>query len=148
MHKKFLFFFILSLFLINFSCNYFNPVGPIIQLGIRWYEGEAHKYYASSQEKIHYALKDALKKFSFPIIEERVDSGTIHIKAGDDDRFKVKISEIRSNVTKLSIRVNTMGDKPFAELIYRHIDNMPEIEQFASLKDLNDSIDGKRLRFR
>lgn len=130
------------------GCSFLSPIGPIMQLGIMWYEGEAQKYYATPQEKIHYAVKDVLAEFKFPIKQESVSGETIYIKAGDDDRFKIKITSVRENVTKLSIRVNIMGDKPYAEMIYRHVDKRQGVEQFASLKELNNAVDKQKRRFK
>lgn len=148
MLKKFLMCF-LAFSIINFSgCALVNPIGPITQLGIMWYEGEAHKYYATPQEKIHSAVKVVLAKFTLPIKEETINGETVYIKAGDDDRFKIKISSVRQNVTKLSIRVNIMGDKPYAEMIYRHVDQQQGVEQFASLVELNTAVEKQQRRFR
>lgn len=130
------------------GCQLFNPIAPIIQIGIMWYEGEAHKYYATKQETIHEATKAVLAKFTLPIVEEKVDGNTIYIQAGDDDRFKIKITSVRENVTKLSIRINIMGDKPYTEMLYRHIDEYNGVEQFATVTSLNDALDNQKRRFR
>jgi|694.fasta_scaffold10512_30 hypothetical protein len=148
MFKKLLALLVLNACLSTLGCNYIAPIGPIIQLGIMWYEGEAQKYYATPQEKLHVAVKQVLNELTLPIIEERVDGETIYIQAGDDDKFKIKITSVRENVSKLSIRVNLMGDKPYAELIYRHVDKMPNVEQFASLAELNTAVEKQPRRFR
>lgn len=148
MFKKILTGLILFICVGTIGCNYLAPIGPIVQLGIMWYEGEAQKYYATPQEKIHVAVKDVLKEFTLPILEEKVDGETIYITAGDDDKFKIKITSVRENVTKLSIRVNIMGDKPYAEMIYRHVDGRPNVEQFASLVELNTAVEKEPRRFR
>lgn len=141
MFKKTLAILFFVLTLTTSGCNFITPIGPIIQLGIMWYEGEAQKYYATPQDKMHVAVKNVLSEFKIPIIEEEIDGGNIYIKAGDDDRFKIKITSVREKVTKVSIRVNIMGDKPYAEMIYRHIDKQNDIEQFASLVELNNAVE-------
>lgn len=121
-----------------------NPIAPIIQLGLRWHDGEAQKYYATEQTKIYEATKATLAEFKFPILEEKIKDNIIYLKAGDDDRFRIKITEVRENVTKLSIRINVMGDKAYAEMIYRHVDKYPDVEQFASVTSLNDAMERQR----
>jgi hypothetical protein len=148
MFQKLLTVLILAIGLATAGCNYIAPIGPIVQLGIMWYEGEAQKYYATPQEQLHVAVKEVLAEFTLPILEEKVDGETIYIKAGDDDRFKIKITSVRQNVTKLSIRINVMGDKPYAEMIYRHVDKRPDVEQFASLAELNTAVDKEPRRHR
>lgn len=127
------------------GCELFNPIGPIIQIGIYWLEGEAHKYYATDQQTLHQATKTVLAEFKLPILNESVKGNTIHMKAGDGDKFKIKIVAVRQGVSKLSIRVNTFGDKPYAEMIYRHIDKQPGIQQFATTAELNDAMQ-RRIR--
>lgn len=126
------------------GCQYMNPIGPIIQIGVYWLEGEAHKYYNSDQETIHRATIATLKELKLPITKDEKQSDYIYILAGDDDRFKIKIRAVREEITKLSIRVNTFGDKPFAELIYRHVDQQPGVEQFTTLVELNEAMDKRR----
>jgi hypothetical protein len=122
------------------GCKGLNPIEPLIQIGIMWKHGEASKYYATDQETIIKATKAVLTKFTLPILEEKRNGDTYYIRAGDDDRFKIKIESVKSNITKLSIRVNIMGDKPFAELIYRHVDQQSGVRQFATNAELNESL--------
>lgn len=137
---------ILSALVLNTGCSNFNPVTPIITLGIFWYQGEAQKYYATEQQALIEATKKVLEEFKLPIITEESKDNVFYIKAGDDDKFKIKISDVRENVSKLSIRVNTFGDKPYAEMIFRHVDKQPNVQQFASLNDLNDAMEKQRRR--
>lgn len=129
------------------GCTALAPIGPIVSLGVAWVNGEASKYYASNLEEIHFATKNVLEEFDFQIAEEKIEENIVTILAGEEDKFKIKIVGVRENITKLSIRVNIMGDKPYAELIYRHVDKQPNVKQFASLKDLNNQMDRQR-RFR
>lgn len=123
-----------------------NPIGPIIQLGIYWLDGEAHKYYNTDHLIIRKATLDTLKELDIPVIRETEYDDYYYILAGDDDRFKIKIRSVRAKITKLSIRVNTFGDKPFAELIYRHLDKQQGVEQFTSLPELNTAMEHRRRR--
>lgn len=130
------------------GCQYFNPITPIVQLGIYWKEGEAIKYYAADQETLYAATKKALEKYKLPITSEDVKDRTKYIKAGDDDKFKIKVVAVRDNVSKLCIRVNTFGDKPYAELIYTHIDNDPTVPKFANLQELQTKMETQRRPWR
>lgn len=125
------------------GCQYLAPIGPIMQLGVYWIDGESHKYYATEQPVIEQAVRNVLEEFKLPILEEKTEDNYLYIKAGDDDRFKIKIHKVRENVTKLSIRINTWGDKPYCEMIYRHVDQQPQVIQFTSLKELNAKMESR-----
>jgi hypothetical protein len=140
MLKKFLKILVLCFFFLNVGCSNFNPVAPILTLGIFWHQGEAQKYYATKHETLVEATKNVLIEFKLPIINEEFKNNILYIKAGDDDKLKIKISSVRENISKLSIRVNTFGDKPYAEMIFRHIDNQPNVQQFVSLEELNNAM--------
>jgi hypothetical protein len=135
---------VLAVFLAG--CAVLSPIGPIVSLGIMWVNGEAAKYYATDRDVIHAATKNVLKEFKLPILEEKIEEDTIYIKAGDDDKLKIKIVATREGVTKLLIRVNIMGDQAYAELIYRHVDEQPGVLQFASLVELNEAIEKRPRR--
>jgi hypothetical protein len=66
----------------------------------------------------------------FTITEDNPDEEDFYLSVGENDRFKVKIIKIEENITRVSIRVNFMGDKPYAELLYKHIDNELGIIEF------------------
>lgn len=122
-----------------------NPLDPIGKIGIMWYKGEAHKYYNTDQDSLIKATKTTLDELEFPIQEISEEGNVYYMKAGDEgsDRFKVKITAIRHNVAKLSIRVNIMGDKPYAELIYRSVDKQPGVGQFTSVAKLNKAVNAR-----
>lgn len=121
------------------GCQYFNPIGPLFSLGVMWYDGEAKKYYNTDQKTIDASVKFALKELEIPFTEEKTDGNTISIRAGGngEDRFKIKIVMVKPHTTRLAIRVNIMGDKPYAEMIFRHVDNQPGVKTYNNLKVLN-----------
>ena len=43
--------------------------------------------------------------------------------AGENDRFKISIKHVEPEISLLKIRVNFMGDKPYAELFYKKVDD-------------------------
>lgn len=121
-----------------------GAIGPIISIGIMWLEGEATKYYNTPAPKMVQAMHLTLKELNIPVNKEYDKGTTHHISAGDKaDRFSIKIYEVRKQVTKVCIRVNTMGDKPYAELIYRHLDQKDGVITFQSLEVLNRAVDGR-----
>lgn len=134
-------FLIISCFLIvSVGCEILSPISAIVELGIKWKEGEAQKYYATPQDQIYRSLKIVLDDLSIPITNESTDENVISIKAGDDDKFKINVISVRDKVTKLTIRVNFMGDKPYAEMLFRNIDKQKGVEQFTTVAQLNNSL--------
>lgn len=140
MLKRFYPLFLSLVVLLCSGCAGLMLLGPVAQIGIMWYEGEAHKYYNTDQETIHRAVKNVLTELNLPITQDKNLKNYIWVKAGDDDRFKIKIHQVRKNITKLSIRVNFMGDKPYAEMIYRHVDRQAGVIDFVSTKQLNTAM--------
>lgn len=142
--RRFLASLMLGLALFTTGCSLLNPLSTIIDIGIFWYEGEANKYYACPQQELHSATKAVLAEFQLPIKKEYTKNQTVHIKAGDKDRFSIKVVSVRQNVSKLSIRINTFGDKPYAEMIFRHVDQQKGVKQFATTAELKTALDRQR----
>ena len=132
-----------AVLLVTVGCDFIAPIGPIIQLGIMWVEGEAHKYYNTDQATICTATKAALKELDLAVTKEEKKGDTIYIVAGDKERFKIKIYAVRDKTTKLSIRVDFMGDKPYAEMVYRHVDKQKDVEQFVTIEALNTALEDR-----
>lgn len=131
------------------GCDFINPISPIIQIGMYWLEGEAHKYYNTDQATMVTSVKTSLKDLHFSILEEGPESDYYWIKATDgskvklesgemaESHFKIKIREVKQNITKLSVRVNTFGDNPYVEMFYRNVDKQPGVIQFTTIEELN-----------
>lgn len=97
---------------------------PIVTGVVMWYEGEAHKYYYEEPSTLYRSTKLALKELGHPILkDEKQRNGDYYILAGDGDKFKITIRNVKSHISEVKMRINFMGDKPYAELIYKHIDN-------------------------
>lgn len=96
---------------------------PIVTGVVMWYEGEAHKYYNEEARTLYRATKIALKDLDYPITKDEPNKdGGYYIVAGDKDRFKIVIRQVKHHITEVKVRINFMGDKPYAELLYRQID--------------------------
>lgn len=112
-------------FLIIFvgGCSFASFIyGPIVTGVIMWKEGEGHKYYNEEIKNIYRATKNSLKDLNYEIISDEQTSYGYHIVAGGGDKFKIRIREAKPHIAEVKIRINFMGDKPYAELIYAQID--------------------------
>lgn len=105
------------------GCEVAPFVSPIVTGVVIWYEGEAHKYYYEEPSTLYRSTKLALKELEHPITTDEVRNGNYYIVAGDDDKFKITIRKVKPHISEVKIRINFMGNKPYAELLYTHIDN-------------------------
>lgn len=122
---------LIFLTLLNFSCTVVPFIASPIVTGVTmWYEGEAHKYYNEEARTLYRATKIALKELDHPIIkDEPIKNGGYYFVAGEKDRFRIVIRQVKPHITEVKVRINIMGDKPYAELLYRQIDlNTSSIE--------------------
>lgn len=108
------------------SAMFLGPaISGVVQGVIIWVQGEAHKYYPYSIEVMHRSVKKAAEEMDLKITrEDPLENDHYYMVLGDSDRFKVTITKIEKNITKVSIRINFLGDKPYAELFYGKIDEM------------------------
>jgi hypothetical protein len=146
---RFLTIFVLCLAL---GCAAAPFVSPLMQIGIMWVEGEAHKYYFSDKADVERAVRGVIKDMELDIKKDTVSKdGIIHLevdnkkmkKSGEDRRsdvWKIKIDPVRHNVTELSIRVDIMGDKPYAELFYKEVDKYKGIRCFRTTHELKTAM--------
>lgn len=99
-------------------------VGPLIEGAIKWKEGEAQKYYPYDVETVHRATNRALEFLQIPSSPNSLtpEQPTVYISAGDKKQYHIKIYKTEKNISEVKIRINFMGNKPYAELIYAAID--------------------------
>lgn len=98
-------------------------ISPIITGIIMWKDGEAHKYYNEEAHTLYRATKTSLKELDHPILKDESNKdGDYYIVAGDNDKFKIVIRQVKPHITEVKIRINFLGDKPYAELLYSQID--------------------------
>tara|TARA_Y100000034_G_scaffold133308_1_gene198424 strand:+ start:3614 stop:4030 length:417 start_codon:yes stop_codon:yes gene_type:complete len=106
-------------------------VSPIIQGAIMWKEGEAHKYYNLDSDSMYRAAKRTALEVGYPIERDDIpDQGNYYLIVGENDRLKISVDRVEPNVTRVSIRVNTMGDKPYAEMFYEKLDSQVNVINF------------------
>jgi hypothetical protein len=143
--KKFTLIFCLIAALFTTGCAAFNPfslASPIVTGVVMWKDGEAVKYYNEETDPMHRSVKAALKDLNLPVSKDEAVKDGYYIVAGDKDRFKIHILTVRPHITKVSIRVNFMGDKPYAELVYKTTDT------FVDTIDFNNGRPVKGERFK
>jgi hypothetical protein len=131
--RNFILSIIVGAFLISFLGCALTPIaGPIINSVVTWHNGEAHKYYDFNSEIIYRATKHTAEDMGLTIqTNESKENGEYYLLVGENDEFKIKIIPHESNITRLSIRVNFMGDKPYAELFYQNVDDRLGIIEFG-----------------
>lgn len=108
-------------------------ITPIVTGVIYWKEGEARKYYAEDSFVLHRAAVLALQQLDQPITSDVKNTDLSYsITGGDSHKVKISIKAVRKHISEVRIRVNFMGDKPFAEMLYKQIDaNTSTIEYDA-----------------
>ncbi len=98
-------------------------ISPIVTGVIMWNDGEAHKYYNEESLVLYRATKTSLKELGHPILKDERKNGNYYISAGENDKFSIVIRQVKPRITEIKIRVNFLGDKPYAELVYSQIDS-------------------------
>ena len=97
-------------------------VGTAIDLYVTWKDGEAHAYFATDREVARSAVKRALANLGHNVTQEdRTSTDDYSITAGNNDRFHIKVVKVEPYITRVSIGINIMGDKPYAEFIYKEL---------------------------
>lgn len=106
------------------GCSTVPIIGPIITGIVMWKDGEASKYYNEEAHTLYRSVKISLKEMDYNISsEENLKNGGNYIVAGDNDQFKIVIRQVKPHITEVKIRVNFLGDKQYAELLYDQIDS-------------------------
>lgn len=119
--KKILIIFLFAITLAGCGPEIF--IAPIVSGVIAWSEGEAHVYYNYNSKTIYRVTKSTLSEMGIEIIkDETSENENYYIIAGKNDKFKITIQPYEKEISKLSIRVNLMGDKPYAELLYKKLE--------------------------
>lgn len=119
MKKKLIF----LLFLFFYGCSVIPIlVSPIITGVTVWNAGEAKRYYNENCTSLCRSVKAALNELNMPIKKDSIYKNSRYLVAGENDKFKILISQANPHITEVKIRVNFLGDKPYAELLFNQID--------------------------
>ena len=106
-------------------------ISPIATGIITWTNGESHKYYNEEAYSLYRSVKNSLYEMNFPIKKDDLyKKDGYYLIAGDKDKFKITIRKVRFNITEVKIRINFLGDKPYADLIYKKIDSNLNVIDF------------------
>jgi hypothetical protein len=123
---------ILTLCLTFFAgCGAEMIIGPIISGIVMWKNGEATKYYDADSKLLYHASKRVCKELAYSIArDDEPKDGQYYFVAGENNRFKIKITEVQKDISSVKIRVDFMGDKPYAELFFKHLDEEISVINF------------------
>jgi hypothetical protein len=105
-------------------------VSPITTGIVYWINGEAHKYYKNDAETIYRATNRVLLSLEQKTSYEHKEGSHYKIIAGNNNRFSIRIDKVDKGICRMNIRINFMGDKDFAELIYKEIDKQLDVIEF------------------
>lgn len=128
------------------GCEFVGAIGAITSVGVFWMNREAHKYYNTELDTMEDSVRKVLDEMEIPIEKEYMSGESMVFKADANDRFRITLNPVRYNITKVSILVNTLGDKPYAEMIYRHIDAQDGVVQFVTVEELNTAMEERPRR--
>ena len=123
--NKLMIFIILSVSLVGCGAELLiSPLSSVIVGGvITWKEGEAHKYYNYKSDTLYRAVVRTADELNYPTIQNKPgQEGDYTLIVGNNDKFKIKVKKVEEYMTLVSIRVNLMGDKPYAILFYEKLD--------------------------
>jgi hypothetical protein len=113
---------------------------PIVTGVIMWKEGEGHKYYNEELKTMYRATKNSLKEMNYKITKDEVTKNGYYLLAGEEDKLKIHVELVKPHITEVRIRINIMGDKPYAELLYSQID--------ANTNTINYDDEGQPTKFK
>jgi len=106
-------------------------VTPLVNGIIMWKDGEAQKYYPFQAKHVYLSTKHALKELDLKILQEKHEKNNTYkiTTVKSNKKLAIEIKQIEENISRVDIRVDIMGDKPYAELVYKQIDiNVNTIE--------------------
>jgi hypothetical protein len=99
-------------------------VGPIIQAYVVWKDGEGTKYYKREGYEVYQGLKIVLHNLEQKVTQDDIKTpGNFYLLTKSSKHsFKINVVQADKGVTALKIRIDFMGDRPYAELIYKTLD--------------------------
>ena len=99
-------------------------VGAGALAGYEYLKGEGTKMYARDVPTVKAAAEAALRKMKIVIINSACDdlTGKIAARLTDDTAVSIRLKAEPENITKVNVRVGTMGDKTRTDMIFKEID--------------------------
>lgn len=106
-------------------------IAPLTTGIIAWKNADAYKYYNQETDVLYRSLKLSLNKLGHPILKDsKLSDGSYYILAGQKGTFKIHIKHVQDNISEVLIRIDFLGNKPYAELIYKTIDENLNVIDF------------------
>lgn len=130
--KKY-FFILIILFNTMIGCEPTMIIGPIVTGVTYWIQGESHRYFTENKEIVYKTARHVFEENKLQIKSEYVKNNIYYMDVGTRNRFRVKVESI-DNFTRLSIRINTFGDKDYTELLYKQIEEKCSIIYYENGK--------------
>jgi len=116
------------------GCQAMLLISPAVSLYVAWKDGLATAYYDANATTSYNAVKRSLKDLHHNIsVDQKKSDKEYYIVAGDKEKFKIYITEVEGGTTRIDIRINLMGDKPQAELVYKKITSQLNVIEFRKM---------------
>lgn len=116
------------------GCAAIPILGPVVNLYIVWKNGEAQMYYESDSLTLYESTVRMLQNDGIEFESEDKGDGNYYILAKATDDIKITINKIEDRVTVVKIRINVMGDKPYAELLYKKLSEEINVIEYDEVK--------------
>lgn len=99
-------------------------------IGYAYYKGLLERHYVGPVEPVYRATKTALESLKLPITHEHMEGSKAHIESrtSDGGRIRLWLDPIAGRIptepvlTRISIRIDTFGDRETSRLIFDAID--------------------------
>lgn len=147
--------FLLLFFPILVGCTLtsLSVIGGVTGLALKgyvtWKKNEATKYYFADANILCRAVENSAKDLNLPITKTENKKGVYYINVGEKDKFKIEVTQVEKDISKVWIRINFLGNKPYAELFYKKIDENLNVINFDHKKTKIEPLPHKkRLRLK
>ncbi len=103
-------------------------MGATYQGYVVWKGRESSKYYIYDSNTVCQAVKQSCEQLKLEtVIQNPVSENGCSLETKGNYPMEINVSHVEKNLTKVVITIALFGDKPYAELLYRTIDdNIPK----------------------
>jgi hypothetical protein len=93
-----------------------------------WKGRESSKYYTCDVKTVCQAVKQSCKQLKLKtVIQDPFSENGCSLETKGNYPMEINVSNVEKNLTKVVITINLFGDKQYAQLLYRTIDdNIPK----------------------
>lgn len=126
-----------------------SSIGPAVQGYIYWKEGEARKYFKRTPQDVYSAIKlTVLNDLKHEVVSEMRLNGYDMITRSQNHKFHIHVEQTDPMISVCKVRIDFMGDKPYAELLYRSMDKYLGTETIGVIEETNNGEVRERRMFR